>query len=426
MGIKLDFTGLFVDVFIVSLVVIAIGIAIRSSSPRSAIAIAVIVIGAILALITGVSLVGEPIANWFHQRNNRIYTEDLSEDRTIQGLQLPRGATVGWRGKLMTDIYPAQPLTILGVVFERQVTFANRFTENDRLAATDVETGTLVTDQWIDGVPCQAHKRVEFFATTGGGDKGRAANVRLGKLKACTASTNFDFAGNRYLGGVAVTLNSSGAMEQGVLAADQDVDGHWCKQGTEVGRADKLANRFTLARGEAISGVACKAGAEVRLDAQGGHLVSGVLARDQQIGDLPCTGGELVGFRGDAPYPIDACVISRPVTMLGLAWPAGSELKGISGFLLEVTLPRGAAAIQIGEAKIAGRCEVSFTKDPTVLRTAAVLKGETGYAELHGMRFTELNINDNLVWGVVAEAATLDGKAYAPGSFIRLRDGHPE
>jgi hypothetical protein len=91
----------------------------------------------------------------------------------------------------------------------------------------------------------------------------------VGKLKRCTRSTAFDFAGNRHEAAGEVTLNSFDGVRNGVLAVDQDVDGHWCKRGTEVERPDSRAVRFTLARDETISGIACKASAEVVIEVAG-------------------------------------------------------------------------------------------------------------------------------------------------------------
>jgi hypothetical protein len=123
-----------------------------------------------------------------------------------------------------------------------------------------VETGTLAIDPLIDGFPCKAHKEVEFFRAGGlAPENGRPPMASLGKLKRCTPSVDSEFAGNSYLAGPEVTLNAYDGVALGVLAADQDVDGHWCKHGTEVERPNQRAVRFTLARDETISAIAPRA-----------------------------------------------------------------------------------------------------------------------------------------------------------------------
>jgi hypothetical protein len=428
MWIKLDFTPLFISGLLIGLVLVAIGLVVRSNFPKiSSLGVFIIVVGAIPALLCGVVLVGEQYGDWRDKSRSLSSIEELTEDREIQGIRLPRGTKVEWTDKLMPRVILAQPLTVLGIALEGELKFANTLTNNDLHVATDLETGTLSTDQLIDGVPCKAHKEVEFFRA-GGQDPedGKTPKAKVGKLKRCTPSAEFDFAGNRYLDVGEVTLNGFDGVEKGVLAADQDVDGHWCKRGTEVLRPDKRAIAFTLARDETVSGIACKAGEEVVIEPWNFRVTSAVLAHDQEIGGIHCRGGEAVGFvSGNGSYPLDSCVIRSPAALLDIVWPAGSKLKGLGMTWLEVTLPAGSAAM-VGDVKIVGRCKINLSKAPRLLTGVEAMRGETGYAELRGTRFTDMSIYEGSGWGHLAEPARVDENDYEAGANIRFKLSAPK
>jgi hypothetical protein len=138
-----------------------------------------------------------------------------------------------WQGAGNSGATLAQPLQVLGLPFEGELKFVNTFTgRGDIHVATDLEKGTLAADHLIDGVPCKAHKEVEFFHARGPDpEDGRVPKARIGELMRCTSSAQFQFRGNEYVADSEVTFNSFGGVERGVLAVDQDVDGHWCKTG---------------------------------------------------------------------------------------------------------------------------------------------------------------------------------------------------
>jgi hypothetical protein len=426
MWIKLDLTPLFVNGLLIGLLVLGAGVAIRLSYPkRASIGTFIIVLGAIPVLVCLVALVGDPIADWLDKWQNRTTIEQLAKDREIQGIRWPRGTKVEWYGKLMSGATLAQPQPVLGIPLEGAMKFSITFTNNRFHLATDLETGILATDHLIDGVPCKAHHEVEFFHARGPDpEDGRVPKARVGMLKRCTPSAAFDFAGNRYLADTEVTLNGFDGIGRGVLAVDQDVDGHWCKQGTQVERPEKRAIRFTLARDEMVSGIACKAGEEVVIEPEKGHVTSAVLAHDQDIGGIPCRGGEAVGFEyGDGSYPLDSCVIRLPVTVLDVVWPSGTSLKALSRGWLQATLPRGSGGVVIGEVKIVGRCKISLTKTPLTIDNLESLDEKAAYAELRGARFTQMNFYQGSGWGELAEPAIIDGVAYEAGASIRINTG---
>ncbi len=425
MWIKLDFTTWFINGLLIGLVLVVIGFGIRSGLSKG-FGMFIIVIGAIPVLFCGIGLVGGPIGDWMDKTRNLASIEELPQDRVIQGMRLPRGTKIESTGDgLMPRVILAQPLTVLGIALEGELKFANTLTTGDVHVATDLETATLATDQTIDGVPCKAHKEVEFFrARVQDPEDGRTPMATLGKLKRCTPSAEFDFAGNRYLDVGEVTLNGFDGVEKGVLAKDQDVDGHWCKRGTEVQRPDKNALVFTLARDETVSGIACKAGEEVVIEPWTFHVTSAVLAHDQEIGGVLCRGGEAVGFvSSDGSYPLDSCVIRIPVKLLDIVWPADSKVDGMGMAWLEVTLPAGSAGVTVGEVKIVGRCKINLKKAPTLLTGVKALRGEAGYAALRGARFTEMILFDGLGWGDLAEAARVDDNDYEAGAHIRFKFG---
>ena len=219
MWIKLDFTPLFVGGLIAGLIVMAIGFAIRANLPnRSTIGIIVVVIGLIPALAGGILLAMDAAAKWTEAKRSRRSTEKLAEDREIQGVRFPRGTTVEWLGSQMDAVVVARPLTVTGVRFEDRLSFSNTITNGYRLAATEVGTGMLTVAQAIDGVPCQAHREVEFFSQGGSAaDDGRAPMVTRGKLRRCTLSADFERAANRYRAGSEITFQPSGGVALGVL-----------------------------------------------------------------------------------------------------------------------------------------------------------------------------------------------------------------
>lgn len=420
---RLDFTSWFIGGLLIGLVIVAIGISILLGPKRSSFGIFIIVVGAIPMLFCLVGLVEEPIDKLIDKWQDRVSTRLLPEDREYQGIRLPRGTKVEWRGSsFITSAVLAQPLTVLDIHFEGEMKFVYGMN-----VATDLETGTLAADRAIDGVPCKAHKQVEFFpADAPQPDDGRK-RIGIGKLKRCTASAAFDFRGNRYQADAEVTLNSSDRVALGVLAADQDVDGHWCKQGTEVERLAERGIRFTLVRDETVSGIACKAGTEVVLAVENDRVKSAVLAHDQQIGGIPCRGGEAVVFEyGDGSYPLDSCVIRRVVTMLDEDWPAGTRLKELlTTDWLEVTLPRGSSKV-IGDIKFVGRCRISFYKTPPRLREAKVVDGEVGYQELLGARYSEIQMYEEKGQGILAQPATIGGAPCKPGDIIDFKVANPK
>jgi hypothetical protein len=427
MWIKLDFTPFFVGVLIGSLALVAIGIMIRvTSSPATSphtswISTSIIVIGAIPAFLSGFFLISEPIANWADKRKNRTTFEELQEDRDIQGIRFLRGAKIEWHGKFMSSATPAQPQLILGIVLEGKLNFTNTLTNGDLHVATDLETGTLATDQSIDGVPCKAHHEVEFFGARGPDpEHGETPQAKVGKLRRCTPSADFEFSANQYAAVGEVTLNGFDGVRNGVLAVDQDVDGHWCKGGTEVERPENRPIRFTLARDETISGIACKAGNEVVIEPVNGRVTSAVLAHDQEIAGIPCRGGEAIGFAyGDGSYPLESCVIRRPVKLMGVEWPAGSALNALARGWLEVTLPEASSAVVIGEVKAVGRSRISFSQEPHLLDSVRSMDADA-YAEMRGGHFADLNFYQGSAYGHLAEAATVEGIAYGAGDLVRF------
>jgi hypothetical protein len=424
MWIKLDFTPLFRAGLLVGLLLVALGVFIRSNYHKvAALGLFIVIAGAIPAVVFGFLLASDAIGKWRDNQRNRTRVERLPEDREIQGLRLPRGTKVEWYGRLpvISGATLAQPLQVLGLPFEGELKFVNTFGNDDFHVSTALEKGTLAVDHLIAGVPCKAHKEVEFFPASGPeGDGGRAPKAGIGKLRRCTSSAELEFRGNRYLADTELTFNPFDGVERGILAVDQDVDGHWCKGGAEIERREDRAIRFTLGRDETVGGVDCKAGTEVRLEQEKGRVVSAVLSHDQQIGGFPCRGGEAVGFDyGDGSYPLDSCVISHPVTVVDVVWPAGSGLRGLSMDWLEATLPVDSGQLTIGEVKIVGRCKVHLKKTPPTLESVAPLD-EAGYAELRGARFAEFNVVDGSGWGRLAEAANFDGIAYQAGALVRF------
>jgi hypothetical protein len=424
----MDFTSLFVGGFIIGLVIVAIGVSIWLGPLKSPWGIFIIVVGAIPMLFCLVSLIADPIFKLIDKWQNRVWTQVLSKDLEYQGIRLPRGTKVEWRGSsFITSAVLARPQTVLGIPFEGEMKFVYGMH-----VATDLEMGTLAGDHSIDGVPCKAHKPVEFFPADGPGrddspEKVGIERVGIGKLMECTASAAFDFDGNRYQADAEVTLDSSGHVLIGVLAVDQGVDGHWCKQGTVVACLEKRAISFTLARDETVYGIACKAGKEVVVEMDMDRVKSAVLAHDQQIDGIPCRGGDAVGFeRGTGSYPLDTCVIRRLVTMSGEDWPAGTKLKGLSATdWVEFTLPRG-ASIVVDDIKFAGRYQIKFDRTPPRLREAKVLDGEPGYVELLGAHYSDIYINQNKGQGTLSEPATIHGEACKPGDTIEFKFGTPK
>lgn len=425
MWIKLDFTPLFVGGLLVGLLLIGIGLTIRWSYPKAAaLGVFIAIVGAIPALLGGFLLAADSLGKLRDKQRNQRWTEQLPEDREIQGVRLPRGTKVEWFGRhaVISAATLALPLEVLGVPFEGEVKFVSTFGANDIHLATDLDKGTLAAEHVIDGVTCQAHKEVEFFRTGPYSEDERNPKARIGKLRRCTLASELEFKGNRYRSGSEITFNGFDGVDLGVLAVDQDVDGHWCKGGTEVERPDYRAIRFTLARDEKIGRVACKAGAEVVLERTEGRVTSALLAHDQLIDGIPCRGGEPVGFDyGDGSYPLDSCVISRAVTILDVAWPAGSSLNGLSRGFLEATLPADSSTLTIGEVKIVGRSKIQMKKTPPALDHVA--PDEKGYAELRGARFTGLNFYEGTAYGHLRQAATVDGVAYEAGALVRFKIG---
>ena len=415
MWIKLDFTPLFVNGLIVGLVLVVIGLFLRKGFPnRPALGIVVIVIGAIPALLCGLFL----LPGRFESRS---VMEKLPADREILGTVWPRDSTIIWIGREMYSAIVSQPVPVSGIPMEGQLIFG----DTPDKKAVYLRTATLSEDRVIDGVPCKAGHSLEFFpAEAPRPIKGQQAKVALGRLKQCNSSADFERAGNRYQADAMVTLDPSGGVEESVLAADQDVDGHWCQKGAKVKWTGRRATQFTLARDEMIGGVACKGHTEVELAPEDGHVISAVLAQDQELNAMPCRGGEPVEFDySDPAHPLTGCVVSRPVTEVGIVWPAGSNIRGFMTDWLEVSLPPGAEDVQVGEVKIVGRCKVTFDKKAAELTGVDVLAGEAGYAEIHGGRFERVQIRSGLAYAHLLEAATVDGVAHEAGASVELKLG---
>ena len=417
MWIKLDFTPLFVGGLLVGLLLIGIGLAIRWNAPKAAaLGIFIAIVGAIPASLGGFLLLSDSLGKLRDKQRNQRWTEQLPEEREIQGVRLPRGTKVEWLGRPATISAATLtlPLEVLGVPFEGELKFVSTFGANNLHLATELDKGTLAADHLIDGVVCKAHKEVEFFR--GGPYTEDTRQARIGKLRRCTLASELEFHGNRYQSGSEITFNGSDGIDRGILAADQDVDGHWSKAGTEVERPDYRAIRFTLARDETIGRVACKAGAEVVLERTNGGVLSAVLSKDQLLDGMPCRGGEAVGFSYvDGSYPLDSCVLSRPATILNVTWPAESSLNALSRGFLEATLPADSSNLTIGEVKIVGRCKIQMNKNPPSLDH--VTPDEKGYAELRGARFDGLNFYEGTSYGHLRQPATIAGS--------RLRSRRP-
>jgi hypothetical protein len=110
---------------LVGLLLVAIGLSIRSKLPK--LGIFVSLLGAIPTLAGGIALVGE--AKDARNRNrDRTLVEQLGEDREIQGLRLPRGSTVETYGtpRLITRLDVTQPLEVSGIPFEGDLEFTGR------------------------------------------------------------------------------------------------------------------------------------------------------------------------------------------------------------------------------------------------------------------------------------------------------------
>ncbi len=417
MWIKLDFTPLYLGGLLLGLLLIGIGLAVRWNVPKAApLGVFIAIVGAIPALLGGFLLLADSYGKLRDKQRNRTWTEQLPEDREIQGVRLPRGTKVEWMGRpaVLNAATLAQPLEILGVPFEGEVKFVNTYGANDIHLATDLEKGTLAVEHVIDSVACQPHKEVEFFR--GGPYTEATRKAQIGKLRRCTLASELEFKGNRYQSGSEITFNGFDGVDLGILAVDQDVDGHWCKAGTEVERPDYRAIRFTLARDETIGRVACKAGTEVVLERTNGLVTSAVLSKDQLLDAIPCRGGEAVGFEhGDGSYPLDSCIVAREVTILGVPWPAGSSLEALSRDFLLAT----SSNLTIGEVKIVGRSKIQMKKTPPSLDH--VTPDENGYAEFRGARFADLNFYEGTSYGHLREPATVDGVAYEAGALVRFK-----
>jgi hypothetical protein len=432
MWIKLNFTPLFTGALVIGLLVVGAGLILRFSVPKLAtLGIVVAVIGAIPTLLSALFLISEPIGDYFNKRNNQTRYEVLEKDREIEGLHLPQGTKVGWLGRprMMETVTLAQPQQVLGLPLEGTLKFANWSAGRaDNPVTAALETATLAADHVIDGVPCKAHTEVQIDrARIPDPPEGQIPNASVGKLARCTASAPFEFLGHRYAGNYEVTFNGAGDLEKGLLAEDQEIDGRLSKGGTPIERPWKTATRFTLVREETIGGIACHSDTEVVLEPQQFKMISAVLARDEEIGGMPCKKGEAVGFTyREGEYPLDSCVISRPVTRMEVMWPAGSRLDGlVMGGGLAVTLPAGSAGVTMGEIKIVGRCRINMTKSPRALNGVEALDSDA-YISFRNGRFADFNIYKDEGYGHLRDAGHVEGVPYQAGDLVRWSMGFPK
>ncbi|HEY3738255.1 MAG TPA: hypothetical protein VGL53_00350 [Bryobacteraceae bacterium] len=491
MFVHLDLTPLYWGGLLIGLVIIAIGLGLRSSFDKlRGYGILIALVGALPAAAGAFLLVMDASEKVEAYWNRRV-DQQLTADREIQGLRLPRGTTVqtyGGAPHLISALILIQPLDISGIPFEGDVDFAGI----DAIGTSVVTKGTLATAHVIDGVPCQAHSEAEFSNTLPHADASTpkvtvgtllhckasaafeiagirfAANSnfyleggpKLGtlavdqdvdgvpclahkevefihtpeaqKLIRCTLSKNFEVHGTRYAANAGLKFDDAGNVIFGVLAADQDINGRLCKKGTEVERG----TRFTPAHDGTIDGIDYKGGGEIKLDSYG-HFESAVLAHDQQFGAILCSGGDAIAFQFDFQdhlNHLDACLIRSSAKLLNVDWPAGSRLKGASlKFRLEVALPEDSGRVKIGDVTAVGPCTIELSTSQHYDFTVKAPPGKPAFAELLGAHFSSISIYEydydrrdgsGTGSGTLLDAATVNGTAYEAGGDVKLQGIH--
>lgn len=490
----LDLSDFYWAGLLIGLVVFAIGIGLRSLLTKvKLLGTLTAVAGAILALAGVVLLVADAAEKGTKYRDRTI-EEQLTADRDMQGLRLPRGTTVETYGspRRISAITLTQPLEISGVLFEGSLSLAGA-KEPD---VSIVKTGTLAAAKIIDGVPCKAHEEIEFDDSAPASSGVPNAKVVLGRLAHCTVSETFELSGTRYtansgiyledvgvkLGTLAtdqdidgapcragkevefslvdgkrklarctlstsfavhgtryaadsrLQLDSAGNVELGVLAGDEDVEGHSGKKGTIVERSQGYPTRFTPARDETIAGIDYKADGEIRLNLMG-NVLSAVLAHDQQFGVIPCQAGA-VEFRipyAESSSRLDACTIRESITLLNVVWPAGSKLTDLSSdSRLTAIVPEGVGSVKIGDVIAISPCKIELSRTPPGF-SVEPLPGKPPCAQLSGVRFSQIEItgfdynrNDGTGtgFGLLQEAATVNGTAFHAGASVPLTGVH--
>lgn len=490
-----DLAPIFWGGLLIGLVIVFIGLGIRSKLKTIRIlGTFLIVAGGLLTLAAEILLISD---GWKRvvTYQARTIEETLTSGREIQGLRLPRGTTVQTSGhpRLISKLTLIQPLEISGIPFEHELDF----TRVDSTATSVVKQGTLAAAHVIDGVPCQPHSDIQFndsvpplsgsvpkvavgalshctssaaFETAGirfaansdiyinGGPKAGTLDSDQDlegvpclahkqveftylngtrKLIRCTLSKVFEVHGTRFAGDSVLELDAGGNVTLGLLAADQDFGGRFCKKGTQVQRFSEHMRRFTPARDVTIAGIAYKAGGEIIMNGQD-EVESAVLARHQQYGAILCRGGDAVLFyfdTNDRSNHLDACVLSHSLTLLNVQWPAGSRLTGLMlENPLEVTLPETSGRVTIGDATAVGSCKVQLRRAQPYSFSIDALPGKAAsFVELTGARFSSIDIHspaDNRQDGsgageaVLIGPATLSGTAFHAGDRIHLNGVH--
>jgi hypothetical protein len=339
------------------------------------------------------------------ERQSRLVDEVLREDRIVNGMALPKGTTIRWRGdeRQLYQLVLAQPVRVSGMTLAGTVEFA----------AGVVSVATLANDQEVNGVFCKAG-RVEL-----------GAGKQMGQQMRCTLGSDWQ-RGQTFQAGTELWIGDGGEVEMGTLAGDQMFEGQLCLGGTLVMRdADRV--HFTVARDEVVRGIACKAGTKVSMSGSNGAVLEAVLARDQEVDGISCQGGRKLEMHYEGQR-LNGCTLARAMAVKGVKLPMGTAVWSLmnEGSTWRAELPPG-SELTLGPVKVVGDGHLMIDMKSGAIREVDFgMDPERGYAEFMGGRFVALSINEDGSgnarltpgWGVM-----IDGVAHAPGSYLEFGPG---
>lgn len=413
MWIRLDFTPLLINAALIGLAVSGCGLLVVRKIRWLGILIAVpggLVVAIALAIL---------ISEWRSKKGReaaeaqskqralegaQIREEVLAQDRAVEGMPLPAGSILVWRGVVQSP-YPetvrlARPVSIDGVTIAGVFTIAVTDNASGQLLAAVIEKATLDADQVVQGVPCKGGLEMEFLKSTSANAEGRGSGpppVRLGKLGRCRLAAEFSRDGLRLAAGSDVVFGRGG-LSAGVLAADQMVGGFWGAKGSEVLLSEGGVERVTLARDQVIEGLLCLAGTEVRF-----------------------------GSGEEGRQRLESCTVGEVTEWKGVRWPRRTTLEWHEDSYLKATLTEDSPSVRIGEVVVFAGSEVQLVGESRRVDFVHGPKKAGGVgAEVRGMKLQWFNTaEDGSAWGELAEAEVVEGRAHAKGATVRFTLARP-
>lgn len=172
-----------------------------------------------------------------------------------------------------------------------------------------------------------------------------------------------------------------------VLERDEQVGAFAFRAGTRIETRNGQLVRADLRQPHAVADLLVTGGVVFA----GGAVTEAILAADQLVNGIWCKGGNaaLIDAR---TRQLSSCTLARPRTLLDVDWPAGTTVNGLNGEpggTITFELPSGAEPVEIESVAVPSGFRIALDSRSAELRSLdCTFSGEWPYVEITGERLT--------------------------------------